>query len=95
MTTASDSNAEMFDAIVESHENSWYKRGCAIGQFVASLEPGEYRTRVVGRLADVDNVGHSALIHAIRATGGPTFRADSMRRHRLCQCACSETVRAP
>lgn len=89
MTTTPDPDA--LDAIVRSHSNRWYTRGCAVGRVILDLDPGEYRTRLVGYLsAPVDEVGHAAIIAAVRDTIGAEWRSDALSRHRSHLCGCSD-----
>lgn len=83
----------MLDEIVSDDRNPWYNRGCAVGRFISSIEPGDYRTRLVGYLDD-PAIGHATIRRAIRETAGVDLRQDALRRHRQQSCSCVGDARS-
>lgn len=81
---------DAFDAALESHSrNSWYERGCVIGKAVLGMPAGPYRAKLIATMnRPVSEVGHAAIIAALRETAGLEFRGDSLLRHRRHSCSC-------
>lgn len=81
------------EEIISDDRNPWYSRGCAVGRFVVSLEPGDYRTRLVGYLED-SAIGHATIRRAVRETAGIDLSQDALRRHRQRSCSCPGDARS-
>lgn len=69
--------------------HAWYARGCSIGRW-AQTAPESERAALDTMLAD-PAWSHSALARIISddPDSGLTVRADTMRRHRVGECACA------
>ena len=93
MTTPQNLDADLLVNLIESHGNSWYGRGCAVGRMIADLDQGEFRTRLITYIdLPTSQLGHAAIIAAIRDTIGIELRSDTLARHRRHGCRCSDEV---
>lgn len=93
MTTPQNLDPDLLVNLIESHGNPWYGRGCAVGRMIADLDQGEFRTRLVTYMdLPTSQLGHAAIISAVRDTIGIELRSDTLGRHRRRACACSDEV---
>jgi hypothetical protein len=91
MTTPTTPNADALSSLVEGHRNTWYARGCAVGRVIIELDPGEYRTRLVGYInLPVEELTHAPIIAAVNETLGVSLRPDTLGRHRRRSCSCPD-----
>jgi len=91
MTKPPTPDADALASLIEGHRNQWYSRGCSVGRVVLELDPGEYRTRLVGYInLPVDTLNHAPIIAAVKETLGISLRPDSLGRHRRRSCSCPD-----
>ena len=89
MTERITPDADVLASLVEGHRNPWYARGCAVGVLVFGLDPGEYRDRLVAYMnLPTSDLGHAAIISAVKETLGVDIRSDTLGRHRRKSCSC-------
>ena len=84
---------DVLDSLLAQHQNSWYARGCAVGNLVQQLEEGQFRTKLIGYMnLSVVELGHAPIIAAVHETVGIDIRSDTLGRHRRRICSCPDEV---
>ena len=88
-----NADPDVLDQILSQHQNPWYSRGCRVGKLVLSLEPGEFRTKLVAYMnLSVEELGHAPIQSAVAQTLGVEIRSDTLGRHRRHSCSCPPEV---
>jgi len=80
---------EDLDAAIAANANRYFRRGCSSGAIIAGLESDEFRMRLIEHLQNPD-IPHTSIVRAVKETLGIAMRYESLRRHRLRMCTCSE-----